>query len=819
MRIRTLLAVIFLSAISVSAQEKDLKLWYDKPAKDWYEALPIGNGTLGAMIYGGLDKEEFQLNENTLYSGEPEQRYVKLDIAKRLDEVRSLLKNGELDSVNKIVAKEWVGPAQNCYQPFGNLYIGFGHGEGATNYHRELDLSDAICRTSYTYKGVDYKRETFASFPGNIIVTQLTSSGRGKITCYIELKGAHPTASSAIEGAQLVVNGQAPAVAIRRSIKQIKNWGQEWMYPELFDKEGNHIPGTETVMYGDKMDGKGTFYQGRVAAKLKGGKLRMDNNRLYIENADEATIIFSGDTSFNGFDKSPSKNGVDPSVASKANIKLALKKDYARLKRNHLNDYQELFSRVSFSLGELTAQSKLPTDERLAEFRNGKDQSFVALFLQYARYLTIASSREGGQPINLQGIWNDMIIPPWASAYTMNINTEIYYWMTEAANLSECSEPVLRFARELSVSGTKHAKESFRAKGWAAHHNTTIWRSALPVDNALCSFWPMSGGWLCQQIWTHYRYTQDKDFLQDYWPTMKGAAEFMNDWLVLNEKGYYTTPIGSSPETGYISEGTNYKTPFCEGATMDIMIIKELFTNCISASKILGVDASFADALQSKLDKIQPYQIGTKGQILEWDKEYKEQDPRHRHISHLYALSPGYEITKDKSPELFDAVKRTLEIRGDAGTGWAMAWKTDCWARLKDGNHAYTLLSNLFVSGGRSRAGLIPNLLASCPPFNIDGNFGAGAGIIEMLLQSHETKIVDGEDLPLIEILPALPDVWDKGEVKGLKASHGYQVDIKWSHGKVEEAKLTSLLGKKIVVRYNGVDKVLKLKKGESYSL
>ncbi|MFV0482562.1 MAG: glycosyl hydrolase family 95 catalytic domain-containing protein, partial [Bacteroidales bacterium] len=356
-------------------------------------------------------------------------------------------------------------------------------------------------------------------------------------------------------------------------------------------------------------------------------------------------------------------------------------------------------------------------------------------------------------------------------------------------------------------------------KGWVAHHNTTIWRSALPVDNAWCSFWPMSGGWLCQQIWTHYSYTQDKEFLRDYWATMKGAAEFLNDWLVLNDAGYYTTPIGSSPETGYFPEGADYRTAFCEGATMDIMIIRELFTNCIEASKILDIDTDFANVLQQKLDKIQPYQVGTKGQLLEWDKEYKEVDPRHRHISHLYALSPGNEITKDKTPELFDAAKRTLEIRGDAGTGWAMAWKTCCWARLKDGNHAYKILNNLFVPGGRRKAGLIPNLLASCPPFNIDGNFGAGAGIIEMLLQSHETKIVKGEKLPLVEVLPALPDAWQTGEITGLRASGAYQVDIKWDKGKLVSAKLTSLLGKKIVVRCNGKDTVLDLAKGESYSV
>ena len=489
------------------------------------------------------------------------------------------------------------------------------------------------------------------------------------------------------------------------------------------------------------------------------------------------------------------------------------------MKNNHLKDYKDLFDRVKFSLGEKTEQSKLPTNQRLELFSKGGDPSFSTLFMQHTRYLTIAASRPGGQPINLQGMWNNLIIPPWSSAYTMNINTEIYYWMTEAANLSECSEPILRFTKELSVDGTKHAKESFGYNGWTAHHNTTIWRSAQPVDNANCSFWPLAGGWLSQQIWTHYRYTKDKEFLKEYWPVLKGAAEFLNNWLILSDKGYYTTPIGSSPENRYYPKGADYLTPFCEGPTMDIMIIKELFNNCIEATKILGVDYKFAEILNSKVKNMQPYKIGSKGQLLEWDKEYREMEPQHRHISHLYALSPGYEFTKDKTPELFEAAKRSLEIRGDEATGWSMAWKAHCWARLKDGNHAYKIINNLFVPGGRRKAGLLPSLLASCPPFNIDGNYGAGAGIIEMLLQSHETKVVDGEEVPIIEILPALPDVWKEGEISGLRATNGFEVDIKWENGALISAHVKSLFGEKGIIRYKGEDILLNLKKGETETI
>ncbi|MFV0554465.1 MAG: glycosyl hydrolase family 95 catalytic domain-containing protein [Mangrovibacterium sp.] len=814
-----LFATLLWSCSSKEQAPQDTTLWYDQPASDWNEALPIGNGTLGAMVFGGVKSERLQLNENTLYSGEPELRKVNLDVAKSLDKARKLIKEGKLDQVNKIVANEWMGPAQDCYQPFGNIFMEFDHSEEVQNYHRELDLSQAICRTSYSIDEVEYSRETFASFPDHVIATNISASEKGKVSFTIALEGAHPTASSEVKDNTIIMNGQAPAFALRRSKKQVKNWGQEWMYPELFDENGEEIPNRETIMYADKMDGKGTFYQGRVGVQVSGGTLSVEGDKLVVSNANSATVLFTGDTSFNGFDKSPSQEGIDPAIATTQNLNKAIAKNYKQLKKNHLNDYQELFNRVYFSLGEMTEQGKLPTNKRLELFLNGKDQSLAALFMQYSRYLTIASSRQGGQPINLQGIWNDMIIPPWASAYTMNINTEIYYWMTETANLGECAEPIHRFTKELAVDGARHAKDAFGYDGWAAHHNTTIWRLAQPVDNSACSFWPMAGGWLCQELWTHYRYTLDTDFLREYWETMKGAAQFYNEWLVLSDKGYYTTPIGSSPETGYRPEGAKYTTPFCEGATMDIMIIKELFTNCIAASEILDIDHEFAQTLQEKLNNMQPYQIGSKGQLLEWDAEYTEIDPRHRHISHLYALSPGYEITQEKTPELFEAVKQTLKIRGDAGTGWAMAWKTHCWARLKDGNHAHQLMDNLFVMGSRGRAGLLPNLLASCPPFNIDGNFGAAAGIIEMLLQSHETKMVDGEEIHIIELLPALPDVWSNGEISGLRAAGGFEVSIKWSEGKITSAEVKSLYGRKAVVRHSGTDTLIDLAQGEIKNL
>ncbi len=842
-KIQLLIAIVVISLLSGCAEKKivqDTVLWYDKPATDWYEALPIGNGTMGAMVYGGVVNEVLQLNENTLYSGEPGQRHVELDFTKKLPLVKKLVKAGKLVEVEEIIGSEWMGRAQDCYQPFGHLYVDFDHGEKFNNYRRTLDLENSVCNVEYQIGDVSYNREVFASYPDQVIVMHVGSNKKERISCRIRLEGAHPTAHSFAKNNILIMNGQAPAFALRRSIKKIEEWNQEWMYPELFDIEENVIPGRSTVMYGDLLGGKGTFYEGRVGVELHGGTLTIEGNELVVKNADRIKIVLSGDTSFNGFDKSPSREGVDPSVVAKANLQKAFEKKYEELKKDHLTDYQSLFNRVNFSLGELTEQSKLPTNERLATFNNGKDPSFNALFLQYARYLTIASSRKGGQPINLQGMWNKDIIPPWASSYTLNINTQIFYWMTEAVNLSECTEPILRFTKELSVNGTKHAREAFGLEGWAAHHNTSIWRGAQPVDYYNCSFWPFSGAWLCQQIITHYNYTQDKEFLRDNWSVLKGAAKFMNGWLVLNEEGYFTTPVGSSPEnrfyqmggsnqTSAIDEdyytspnspfnkpiGSNQTTAFCQGPTMDLSLIKELFTNCIVSADILEIDEEFINVIKEKRDKLQPYSIGTKGQLLEWDKEYKEVNLKHRHISHLYALCPGNEITLDKTPELFNAVKNSLEIRGDEGTGWSMAWKSNTWARLKDGNHAYKVLSNLFTPGGYKEPGLIPNMLASCPPFNIDGNFGGGAAIIEMLLQSHETKNIDGQEVRIVELLPALPDVWDKGEISGLRAIDGFELDIKWENGVLVKAKIKSLFGSKGVLRCQGKDVILDLQKGE----
>jgi len=814
----TLFAIVLVISCSTNKKANDrLLLWYDHPASNWDEALPIGNGRLGAMVFGGIKHERLQLNESTLYSDEPGQRDVKIDITKRFDEVRQLMKEGHFDKVNKIVAHEWIGRCQPCYQPFGDIYIDFDFdpGEKAENYRRELDLSNAICKTSYQIGGVSYSREVFASFPDHVVVMFITAKQKKSINFSVRLEGAHPTAFSYIDSNTIIMKGQAPALAVRRTIKRIQKWGDQWKYPELFDKKGNPKPNTSVVMYGDKLNGRGMPYEGRLIVIPVRGQIVKKQDKLVVSKADKALLVFTGHTGFNGFDKSPSHEGVDPSIKTITDLKNVANTSYEELKKNHITDYKRLFDRMSISIGTVSEQSKMPTDKRIQLFNNGKDPALCGLFLQYARYLTIAISRPGSQPINLQGMWNDKIIPPWASGYTLNINTEMFYWPTEAANLSECTEPIHRFIRELSVSGSEVARNMYHRNGWVAHHNTTIWRSAQPVDNVCCSFWPLGAGWLCQQLWTHYRYTKDKDFLAENWPVMKGAAQFLSEWLVKTTDGFLTTPIGMSPENAYYPDKADYTTPFCEGPTMDIMIIKELFDHCIKASKILNVDEDFARRLARQKSQLRPYKIGSKGQLLEFDKEYKEVNPHHRHISHLYALMPGNEITKSSTPKLFEAARRALEIRGDGGTGWSLAWKSACWARLKDGNHAYKLINNLFVEGNSKKAGLLPNLLSSCPPFNIDANFGGADAIIEMLMQDHESIEKDGQSYPVVEILPALPDSWKKGYIKGLRAANGFILSIQWDNNEAGKIVVKSLLGEKCILRYKQRDHLIDLKKGE----
>jgi alpha-L-fucosidase 2 len=614
------------------------------------------------------------------------------------------------------------------------------------------------------------------------------------------------------------LTGQAPGFALRRTLEWVEQRGEQWKYPEIWDRDGKRLPNANTVLYGEDVEGRGMFFETRLSARVTDGEISVRDGGLYINAGTEAVLIVSAGTSFNGFDKSPSRKGVNPSVRAGTDMRNVSQKTFNTLRERHVADYRNLFDRVSLQLGVLTQQSKSPTDERLERFTNGQDNALATLYFQFARYLTISGSRPSTQPLNLQGIWNHQVIPPWACGYTTNINVEMNYWPVDVTNLSECFEPLETLIRECSVTGSKVARDMYKQRGWVLHHNTTLWRGAQPVDNnALPAFWNMGAGWLCEHLWDHYQFTGDLEFLRRAYPIMKGAAEFVSDWLLDDAKGHLVTAVGVSPENMFIyqdPDGQKKAAGVCMGPTMDLAIIRSLYRNCIAAAELLNCDAELRDHLKEHAANLLPYQVGKRGQLQEWPEDFEEREPHHRHVSHLYGVYPDKQITAG-TPGLGDAVKRTLEIRGDEGTGWSRAWKICLWARLQNGNHAYKLLHNLFepaksAPGRYDRGGVMPNLFCSCPPMQIDGNFGGAAGIAEMLLQSHNGDI---------HLLPALPDAWSEGSVRGLRARGGFEVAMEWTGGKLASASVSSKNGGQAVVRYAGRTKTIHISPGKMYRL
>lgn len=742
---------------------KDANLMmYDKPASVWTQSLPLGNGNLGACVFGGTTRETVYLNQDTLWSGYPRDT-VREGSYEGFIKARQLVMSEKYLEAQDIIEKECSSVWSQEYIPLGNILIDFQKPLKTQGYRRTLDLSTAVCSINYFEDNIEFSREAFISYPKNVFVYHLSSSVKGKIS--FKLRFSSPVRHCVnSQSDYLVLEGLCPSDSLRNNID----------FPERGE------------LYSKEPEKSGISFTAAVTVKTKGGNYCFSGKSLEVLNADEATVYLACKTSFNGYDKHPQTQGKEHKNSCLSILKKAVTAPYEDIRKEHIHDYKCYYDRVQLDLGTDNKED-IPTDKRLKKHARGEeDRGLYQLLFNFGRYLIISASREGSQPANLQGIWNKELHAPWHSNYTVNINTQMNYWPVLLCNLPEFNLPLIEMIKELSEAGEKTAQAHYKARGFCVHHNVDLWRLTTPVSgSASWLFWPLGGGWLCDHIFKHYKYTNDKQFLMKVgYPIMKKSAMFLLDMLIEDKDGYLIFAPSTSPENLYKIDKHN--TAVSETVTMTMSIIRQLFINCIEASETLDTDKEFCIELKDKLKRLLPFRTGSKGQLLEWYKEQPEHEPHHRHQSHLYGLHPSNLITPEDTPDLAEACRRTLELRGDIGTGWSLCWKINLWARLCDGDHALKMINmqlspiserSIYNRGG----GTYPNLFDAHPPFQIDGNFGYTSGICEMLMQSRNKKIF---------LLPALPSKWKNGEISGLLAEGNITVDIKWLDGKLKSYKL-----------------------------
>ncbi|MEM9142003.1 MAG: glycoside hydrolase family 95 protein [Bacteroidota bacterium] len=752
--IRVLVLFLGISQAPVFSQA-DYQLFYNAPAFDWLQALPVGNGRLGAMVYGGVAQDQIQFNEETLWTGEPHD-YSHTGASEHLDKIRQLLFEGKQREAQDLAGEVFMSEPlhQKAYQPFGDLIMNFPGHQDYTRYKRTLDLGTAVLTTTYKVDGVTYTREVFVSKPDDLLAVKIVSDTSGSLEFDVALDSPHFQKS-------VFTYGDRQELDVR-----VADGG---------------------------MLGKAWF-------KLKtDGAITPAYEKIAVSGATSAVIDLTAKTNFVNF---RDISGI-PQRYLNASVKEMAQLDYEEVKKRHIADYQSLYDRFKIRF-EGANRKQLPTDQRIQKFwRDPNDPEFVSLYVQYARYLMISSSRPGGQPANLQGIWNNKLNPPWDSKWTTNINAEMNYWPVEVTNLSECHEPFFNMVGEVAQSGAIVAKEHYNADGWVLHHNTDIWRGAAPINASNHGIWVTGGAWTASHLWEHYLFTQDEAFLREKYPLLRGAALFFTQFLVKDPKtGWLISTPSNSPEIGGL----------VAGPTMDHQLIRNLFRICIEASEVLETDREFAQQLADLIPQIAPNQIGRLGQLQEWLEDKDDPEVKHRHVSHLWGVHPGNEINYRETPKIMEAAKQSLEFRGDKGTGWSLGWKINFWARFLDGNRTYKLITMLLSPAEdpvrKIGGGSYPNLFDSHPPFQIDGNFGGAAGIVEMLLQSH---------LGTVDLLPALPEALPDGTISGVVARGGFELSFSWKEGQLQQVQVTSKAGKKCQLRYGKRKADFNTEKGKTY--